>query len=331
MTKKKKTVLVTGGAGFIGSHLVDRLVSKKYKVIVLDNLKSGSKKNLASSIKKIKFIKKDIRNYQALEKYFKKVDIVFHLAALADIVPSIKNPEEYFSTNVQGTFNVLRACRKYKIKKIVYIASASCYGLTKEIPTSENAKVNTEYPYALTKRLGEELIIHWGKIYRLNFTSVRLFNVYGPRSRTAGAYGAMFGVFLSQKLAKKPFTVVGSGNQKRDFTYISDVVDALIIISKSKKSNYQIFNVGSGIPISVNKIVKMIGGKKTYIPKRPGEPEITVANIKKIKKLLRWRPKVNIKTGVNVMLNNISHWKKAPLWTPKKIKTATKEWFKYLK
>ena len=262
MTKKKKTVLVTGGAGFIGSHLVDRLVSKKYKVIVLDNLKSGSKKNLASSIKKIKFIKKDIRNYQALEKYFKKVDIVFHLAALADIVPSIKNPEEYFSTNVQGTFNVLRACRKYKIKKIVYIASASCYGLTKEIPTSENAKVNTEYPYALTKRLGEELIIHWGKIYRLNFTSVRLFNVYGPRSRTAGAYGAMFGVFLSQKLAKKPFTVVGSGNQKRDFTYISDVVDALIIISKSKKSNNQIFNVGSGIPISVNKIVKMIGGKK---------------------------------------------------------------------
>ncbi|MAS52313.1 MAG: NAD-dependent dehydratase [Flavobacteriales bacterium] len=328
---KKKTVLVTGGAGFIGSHLVDRLVLKNYKVIVLDSLKSGVKKNLSKSFKRITFIKKDIRNFKTYEKYFKKVDLVFHLAAIADVVPSIKNPEEYFYTNVQGTLNVLKACRKHKVKKIVYIASASCYGIAKEIPTSENAHVNTEYPYALTKRLGEELVIHWGKVYKLNFTSVRLFNVYGPRSRTAGAYGAMFGVFLSQKLANKPFTIVGTGNQKRDFTYISDVIDALIIISKSKKSNKEIFNVGSGIPISVNKIAKMIGGKKIYIPKRPGEPEITVANIKKIKKVLRWRPKVNIKTGVKIMLNNISYWKSAPLWTPKKIKKATKDWFKYLK
>ncbi len=328
---KKKTVLVTGGAGFIGSHLVDRLVSKKYKVIVLDNLRSGLKKNLLESYKKIKFIKKDIRKYKTYEKYFKNVDLVFHLAALADVVPSIKNPEEYFSTNVDGTLNILKACRKHKVKKIIYIASASCYGIAKEIPTSETALINTEYPYALTKRLGEELTIHWGKVYGLNFTSVRLFNVYGPRSRTAGAYGAMFGVFLSQKLANKPFTVVGTGNQKRDFTYISDVIDALIIISKSKKSNDEIFNVGSGIPISVNEIVKMIGGKKTFIPKRPGEPEVTVANIKKIKKILRWRPKVNIKNGVKIMLNNISYWRSAPLWTPKKIKNATKEWFKYLK
>ena len=328
---KKKTVLVTGGAGFIGSHLVDRLVLKNYKVIVLDSLKSGVKKNLSKSFKRITFIKKDIRNFKTYEKYFKKVDLVFHLAAIADVVPSIKNPEEYFYTNVQGTLNVLKACRKHKVKKIVYIASASCYGIAKEIPTSENAHVNTEYPYALTKRLGEELVIHWGKVYKLNFTSVRLFNVYGPRSRTAGAYGAMFGVFLSQKLANKPFTIVGTGNQKRDFTYISDVIDALIIISKSKKSNKEIFNVGSGIPISVNKIAKMIGGKKIYIPKRPGEPEITVANIKKIKKVLRWRPKVNIKNGVKIMLNNISYWKSAPLWTPKKIKKATKDWFKYLK
>ena len=327
----KKKVIVTGGAGFIGSHLVDKLVNQKYDVLVIDNLVNGQIKNLSKSYKKIKFIKADIRNFKKIEKYFKGVAIVFHLAALADIVPSIKEPESYYSTNVTGTLNVLMLCKKYQVKKIIYSASASCYGISKEIPTSESSKLSPEYPYALTKKLGEDLIIHWGKVYKLNYTSLRLFNVYGPRSRTTGAYGAMFGVFLAQKISNKPFTVVGNGSQKRDFTFVKDIVEVMVKCLKKKQSNNEIFNVGTGVPISVNEITKLLGGKKIYIPKRPGEPNTTVANIKKIKKNLNWKPKINITNGVNILLNNINMWSNAPIWDKKSISKATKDWFKHLK
>ena len=276
--------LVTGGAGFIGSHLCEKLIKLGYKVIVIDNLAIGKLQNLKSINNKIKFIKKDIRNYKAINKYFKNIDCVFHLAALADIVPSIDNPDDYFSTNVTGTFNILKACRKYKVPRVIYSASSSCYGIPKKYPTSEQAEISPKYPYALTKRLGEELILHFGKVYDLNVTSLRFFNVYGPRARTSGTYGAVFGVFLAQKLANKPFTVVGDGKQKRDFTYVSDVVDAIITLQKSKRFNGEIFNVGSNTTVSVNKIVKLLKGKVVKIPKRPGEPDITYADIRKIKK-----------------------------------------------
>ena len=159
-----------------------------------------------------------------------------------------------------------------------------------------------------------------GQVYNLNFTSFRLFNVYGPRSRTTGAYGAMFGVFLAQKIANKPMTVVGNGNQKRDFTYVSDVVNALLLSISSKKSNNKILNLGTGIPVSVNQIVKMLNGKKIFIPKRPGEPDITVADITNIKKYLNWKPRVDIKLGIKKLLYNLDYWKNAPVWTSIKIK-----------
>lgn len=328
---KKKIALITGGAGFIGSHLVEEMISRNYKVIVLDNLISGNLENLKNCRKKIKFFEKDIGEYKNISKYFKNVDVVFHLSALADIVPSIKNPENYFNTNVKGTLNVLRACVKNKVKKIIYAASGSCYGIARELPTSEKAEIKTEYPYALTKKLGEDLIVHWSKVYNLNFTSLRLFNVYGPRSRTSGAYGAMFGVFLAQKYFNKPLTIVGDGTQKRDFTYVSDVVSAFIKASNSRSSDNQIFNVGTGKAISVNYIAKLINQRKVHIPKRPGEPDITLANIKKIKNKLNWSPKININQGVKIMLNNINYWKKAPVWNPTLIDKATKDWFRYLK
>jgi UDP-glucose 4-epimerase len=182
----------------------------------------------------------------------------------------------------------------------------------------------------LTKRLGEELVLHYSNLYNLNATSLRFFNVYGPRARTTGTYGAVFGVFLAQKLAKKPFTVVGNGNQTRDFTYVSDVIDALIEVLDYQNLKSEILNVGSGKTISINKIVKLLGGKKIYIPKRPGEPDITFADIKKIKKLTNWRPKISIEKGIDILLQNIDNWRDAPLWTPKKINKATKKWFYYL-
>ena len=186
------------------------------------------------------------------------------------------------------------------------------------------------YPYALTKKMAEDMIIHWSKIYKIPYISLRLFNVYGTRSRTSGTYGAMFGVFLAQKLSKKPFTIVGSGLQTRDFTYVSDVVNAFIIAHKSMISN-EIFNVGSGQTISVKKITELLGGDRIYIKKRPGEPDCTFADISKIKKKLDWRPKIKIEKGIKILLKNINYWEDAPIWTPKKINIATKAWFKFLK
>ena len=249
---------------------------------------------------------------------------------MADIVPSIEQPEKYFHSNVNGTLNVLRASKKYNVKKLVYAASASCYGIVKKFPTNEKEKIKTEYPYALTKNLGEKLLVHWSKVYNLSTISLRLFNVYGLRSRTTGAYGAMFGVFLAQRINNKPLTVVGNGKQTRDFTYVTDVAEAFYIAAKSK-IYHDIFNVGTGKPTSVNYIAKKLGGVIVRIPKRPGEPDKSEANINKINRFLGWKPKIKIDDGIKIMLNNIKDWRKAPVWTPKKIKIKTKKWFQYLK
>ena len=325
-------ILITGGAGFIGSHLSERLIALNHNVIIIDNFVNGNKKNLKNIInnKRFKLSNCDIRNKNTIEKEFENIDIVFHLAALADIVPSIENPEEYYSTNVTGTFNVLNLSKKYNVNKIIYAASSSCYGIAKEIPTSENALIQPQYPYALTKYLGEELIKHWGIVYGLDYVSLRFFNVFGPRSRTSGSYGAVFGVFLAQKLAEQPFTIVGDGNQKRDFTYIDDIVDSLLA-SMNENIKNEIFNIGSGNCYSINYLTDLIGGNKIYIPKRPGEPEKTFANIGKAIKHLSWKPKVSFEIGVNKILNNINDWTDAPVWNPESISKATKKWFQYLK
>jgi UDP-glucose 4-epimerase len=300
--------IVTGGAGFIGSHLVEKLLKKNKKVIVIDNLSNGRFENIKKFKSQIKFIKADISKKGRWQKIITKNCCIFHLAALADIVPSIKFPQKYFEANVKGTLNLLEACKNKKIKKIVYAASSSCYGIPKKYPTSENELLAPQYPYALTKKLGEDIVMHWSRIYKIPSVSLRLFNVYGTRSRSFGAYGAMFGVF----------------------SYVTDVVDAFVAASKSK-IKCEIFNVGSGNTVSVNKIVKLLGGKKIFIKKRPGEPDCTFADVSKIKRLLKWKPKVDIKEGVNKLLLDIKYWKKAPVWTPKKINIATKTWFKYLK
>lgn len=326
-----KKVLITGGAGFIGSHVAELLLNKGYKIIIIDNFATGRLENLKKlNRSKIKIINADVSDYKKIEKNFKNIEYVFHLAALADIVPSIEEPDKYFKSNVTGTLNILKASKKYNIKKVIYAASASCYGIVRKFPTNENEKIITEYPYALTKNLGEQLLVHWSKVFKLSTISLRLFNVYGLRSRTTGAYGAMFGVFLAQKINKKPLTIVGNGKQTRDFTYVSDVANAFYKAATSKIF-HEIFNVGTGKPTSVNFIAKKLGGEIVKIPKRPGEPDKSQADIKKIKKHLKWKPSISIDQGIKIMLDNINDWKKAPVWTPKKIKVKTKKWFKYLK
>jgi UDP-glucose 4-epimerase len=323
-------VLVTGGAGFIGSNLVDKLVNLSHEVVVLDNCSTGRLSNLKKVKNKIKFVNIDITTSDKnLENYFNKVDWVFHLAGLADIVPSIINPTEYFSTNVLGTFNVLEASKNADIKKFIYAASASCYGIPKKYPTDEKSEIDTKYPYALTKFLGEQLVLHWGKVYDQPNISLRFFNTYGPRSRTTGAYGAVFGIFLAQKIAKKPLTIVGDGNQTRDFIHVFDLVEATVKAAELGK-NKEIYNVASGKETSVNYIAELIGGDKVSIPKRPGEPDRSLADISKIKSELKWQPKISINKGVEMLLNDVNDWKDAPVWTPKTIEEATKVWFKYL-
>ena len=324
-------VLITGGAGFIGSNLAEKLVKLGHKVIILDNLSTGRINNLKNIKNKIKFINCDIsRDCKRFRSFCNNVDWVFHLAGLADIVPSIKEPSKYFNANVQGTLNVANVSKDKKIKKLVYAASASCYGLPKKFPTNEKAKIDTRYPYALTKYLGEKIVIDWFKIYKAKNISLRFFNVYGPKSRTTGAYGAVFGVFLAQKLFNKPLTIVGDGKQTRDFIHVHDLVQGLIKAAQKGKPG-EIYNIGAGKEIKVNQIANLIGGKKIFIPKRPGEPDRSLACIKKIKKDLNWKPKISIEKGVKALLKNKEHWIDAPVWTPKKIKIATKVWFKYLK
>ena len=322
--------IITGGAGFIGSHLADLLLSHGHEVTVIDNLSTGRIYNIDHIKNQINFIEADISECGDWRNSFENVDYVFHLAALADIVPSIQKPDEYFKSNVVGTFNILEACKKNKIKKLVYSASSSCYGIPEIFPTPETAAIKPEYPYALTKRIGEELILHWSKLYNIPSISLRFFNVYGPRSRTSGTYGAVFGVFLAQKLASKPLTVVGDGEQTRDFTYVSDIVDALFVASKSEFTK-ETYNVGSGKTISINRIVELLGSEKIFIPKRPGEPDSTFACIKKIKEQLGWMPKVSIEKGISELLKNINYWKDAPVWTPETIAKETVDWFKFLK
>ena len=331
MNKNSKIAMVTGGAGFIGRHLVDLLLKKKYRVIVIDNLSGSRLDNLKQhkDNKKLTFKKIDINHISKDEKIFKNVSYVFHLAGIGDIVPSIENPANYMMTNVQGTVKVLEASRSSKIKKFVYAASSSCYGIN-NLRTKENVKINTQYPYALSKYLGEQTALHWHKVYGLPVNSIRIFNAFGPRVKTSGVYGAVFGVFFKQKLKKKALTVVGNGKQARDFIYVTDVANAFLKAATTNTVG-EIFNLGSDKPQSINQLAKLIGGKIIHIPDRPGEPRKTWANISKIKKKLKWRPTVSFKDGVKNMLNQIDQWKTAPLWTPKSINTATKTWFKYLK
>ena len=299
--------IITGGAGFIGSNLTDHLVRIGHKVIVIDNFVSGKKTNLSHHKKKdVKIIKIDISKSKNLYKYFKGADYIFHLAGLAEIIPSIKNPKKYFDNNVIGSLNVVEAAKKAKVKKFIYAASSSCYGTPKSFPTSEKSKIDLKHPYAVTKYMGEELIMKYASIFKMPNISFRFFNVYGPRLNTSGQYSAVIANFLSQMKTKKPLTIVGNGKQTRDFIHVDDLANAFIKVIKSNLAN-RIYNLGSGKRTSINTIAKIFGGKRKFVPNRPGEPKNSLANISKAKKEINWKPKITIEEGIKKLIKINNH------------------------
>jgi UDP-glucose 4-epimerase len=324
--------LVTGGAGFIGSHLADRLLADGERVRVLDNFAVGRRANLEhhAGNPRLEIIEGDAANPASAASACAGADRVFHLAARADIVPSIEEPVAYFRANVEGTLCVLEGARRAGVRRFVYTASSSCYGIPSVYPTPETAPISPQYPYALTKYLGEQLVLHWAQVYGFPAVSARFFNVYGPRSRTSGTYGAVFGVFLAQLLAGQPLTIVGDGMQRRDFTFVSDAVDALLVLADSKDVGEH-YNIGSGQPTSINELVRLLGSPPAvHIPKRPGEPDCTWADVTKVTNRLGWAPKIAFADGVAVMRQHIQHWRDAPVWTAERIAAATARWFETL-
>ncbi len=327
----RKNCVVTGGAGFIGSHLTERLIKDGHRVLVIDNMHTGRPSNLTGfdHDSRLDLVQAGVEDFDRMATLLKGADWVFHLAARADIVPSIQQPVDYHRANVEGTISVLEAARQAGVQRFVYSASSSCYGIPDQYPTPETAPAQPQYPYALTKYVGEQYVMHWHQVYGLPALSLRFFNVFGPRHRTTGAYGAVFGVFLAQKLAGQPYTIVGDGEQTRDFTYVTDIADALVTAAQSDRSG-RIYNVGSGGTYSVNTLVDLLDGERIHIPKRPGEPDCTFADIARITEELGWRPKVKFADGVREMLKHIDDWRDAPVWTEDKIREATRDWFRYL-
>ena len=324
-------IAVTGGAGFIGSHVTELLIERGHDAVVIDDLSSGSVQNLEGVIHhtSVSVHQVDICKREGLEEFLEGCDAVIHLAGLADIVPSIEQPSRYYDVNVTGTLNLLEAARATGCKKVIYAASSTCYGIPKIYPTPETAKLSPQYPYALTKLLGEQLVLHWSQVYGIDAISLRLFNVYGPRVRTAGTYGAVMGVFLSQRANSQPLTIVGTGQQTRDFTHVKDVAKAFVRATEVTCDN-KILNVGSGSSQSINFLANLIGGPVVFIPRRPGEPDITFADTALIKKTLGWEASISLENGVAELLNDVADWESAPLWTEDSISKATRNWFKLL-
>ena len=294
--------LVTGGAGFIGSNLVERLIKDGHRVTVIDNLSTGKRGNLH---KDAEFFELDIAELDAIKPVFEKKDVVFHIAAIPRIMRSIEDPAFVFRSNVTGTLNVLLAARDAGVKRVVYSASSSAYGLQNILPLCEDMPSKPLNPYALTKYIGEELCRQFTNLYGLDTISLRYFNVYGPRMDVEGDYATVIGKFLRLKSEGKPLTIIGDGKQTRDFTNVRDVAEANVLASQIEKGGGEVINIGAGSNHSVQEIADIIGGEHAHVPERPGEVRDTLADISKAKQILGWEPKVSLKDGISQLINNV--------------------------
>jgi UDP-glucose 4-epimerase len=297
----KFTSLVTGGAGFIGSNLVDALIDKGHRVIVIDNFSTGKEENLNH---KAEFHNLDLNDFDAIRPLFKGVDFVFHLAAVPRIMISIQNPVSSHENNLSNTLRVLVAANQAEVKKVIYASSTSIYGNQSESPTREDMKASPLNPYGVQKYAGELYCRAFSEVHNLPTVCLRYFNVFGPRQSFDGDYACVAGIFLRQKKEGEPLTIVGDGEQRRDFTYVKDVVRATILAAESSVIKGEALNIASGSNYSVNELADIIGGERKYIPARPGEIKESLGNISKAKDLLGWEPEYDLKSGLKDMMGN---------------------------
>ena len=292
-----KKAIVTGGAGFIGSNLVDKLIDMDVEVHIIDDLSTGFEKNINP---KAHFHKMDISEIDSRENYYqlKNTDVIFHTAALARVQPSIKDPVPFDKVNVNGTLRMLKLAHDLKVTRFVYSASSSCYGNNKNFPTPETESTNPLSPYGLQKYIGEQYCKMFNEVYNLDTVSLRYFNVYGERMNLEGAYKLVIAIFADQMLKGKPLTIINDGNQRRDFTYVGDVVNANILAATHpERLNGEAFNIGNGDNYSVNELADMFGGEKQY-GVEVLEPFLTLADNLKAKNILNWNPTGDLPTWI---------------------------------
>ncbi len=294
-------ILVTGGAGFIGSHLVDALLQKGHKVLVIDNISTGKRENLNE---KAEFHELDLADLEKIKPLFKGVDFVFHLAAVPKIMVSIENPVSAHQNNLTNTLNILIAAKEARAKKVIYASSTSVYGDQATLPVREDVKPNPLNPYGVQKYTGELYCKVFSEIFNLPTVCLRYFNVFGPRQSFEGDYACVAGIFLRQKANKKPLTIVGDGTARRDFTYVKDVVRATILAAESNVGGGEVINIASGNNYSVNELAGIIGGATVNTPPRPGEIKESLGDIQKAKELLGWEPEYDMEKGLKEMMKN---------------------------
>jgi len=288
--------LITGGAGFIGSNLIDELILRGHEVRVIDNFDTGLRANLHPQAE---FFEADICDAEKTKPLFNGLDGVFHVAAMARVQRSIENPRQTHETNILGTLNVLLAARDSGVKRVVYSASASAYGDQEVLPLREDMPTKPLNPYGLQKFVGEEYCKLFSSLYSLETVSLRYFNVYGPKMLLDGPYATVIGIFIRERKGGRPLTIFGKGEQTRDFTHVRDVLRANILAMESASVGQgEIINIGGGNNISVNQIASMIGGNTVYLPAQPGEILHSRADITKAKNLLGWEPTVRFEEGL---------------------------------
>lgn len=294
--------VVFGGAGFIGSNLVDALLAIGQEVTVFDNLSEGKLENISRyrGNPRLQFVKGDIRDLSTVSRVCANKEWVFHLAAMSRIQPSITDPILAWSQNIIGTGNVLEACRQAEVKRVVYSASSSAYGERNEPPMTEDMPSDCLNPYSLSKKVGEEMMELYRRMYGLSTVSLRYFNVYGPRHQEDGSYATVIAIFRRQRRLNQEMTIVGDGEQRRDFTHVADVVRANIMAAM----NYDVhgtINIGTGTNYSINQVAQMIGGPVVHIPPRLGEARVTLACSNKARDILGWRPTVDLDQGLALL------------------------------
>jgi UDP-glucose 4-epimerase len=297
----KNKMLVTGGAGFIGSHLVDKLIEQGHEVIVIDN-ESGAASDKFYWNDKATRVKKDIVDYEGTRPFYEGVDYVFHLAAKSRIQTTVENPVLCTETNLVGTTTVLKCSKEAGVKRVIYSSTSSAYGLKNIPPLREDMPEDCLNPYSISKTAGEKMCKFYTDCFGLETTTFRYFNVYGKREPLKGPYAPVVGIFMRQRKAGEPMTIVGDGEQRRDFTHVDDVVEANIRAAYAKGVVGEIINVGTGTNHSVNELADMVGGPRVTLPQRPGEARITLADNSKLKNLLKLVPQVKVEEHIKLIM-----------------------------